>query len=97
MHFIFRRITSLACECGYVKLLRVNVEENKVLYNFSTRFGNYVSRVYISPQYELKTNFGFLKTQIFKKFENLKNNGTDNDKNLNLIVVNSILPPVIFQ
>ncbi|CAG9837605.1 unnamed protein product [Diabrotica balteata] len=80
------RITAFACECGYIKLMKIDVKTNKVVYNFSTRFGNYVSQVHISPEKDpppeglkLLTKTGF------------------RDKRLNLVVVNTILPCLIFH
>lgn len=97
LNICFRRITSLACECGYVKLLRVDVKTNKVIYNFSTRFSNYISRVYIYPQSELKMNFSFLDNQRFHKLKEVTKAGKVEDRTLNLVVVNTILPTIVFQ
>lgn len=77
----FRRITTFATECGYIKLIRVDVKTNTILYNFSTKFGNCVSKVCIYP--EVRTNEGYKESQKAEK--------------LNLVVVNSIHPAVIFQ
>ncbi|XP_028149756.1 KICSTOR complex protein kaptin [Diabrotica virgifera virgifera] len=80
------RITTFACECGYVKLLKIDVKTNKVVYNFSTRFGNYIAKVHISPE----------KDPPPEGLKLLKKTGS-RDKRLNLVVVNTILPCMIFH
>ncbi|XP_074034569.1 KICSTOR complex protein kaptin [Leptinotarsa decemlineata] len=88
------RITSFACECGYVKLLKVDVVSNKLVYNFSTRFGNYISKVYIFPEFNSVTDYSFEKSTFLRELD-IKSRGTS--KKLNLVVVNTILPAVIFH
>ncbi|XP_050294931.1 KICSTOR complex protein kaptin-like [Anthonomus grandis grandis] len=84
------RITTFGCEDGYVKLLKVNTKTNKLVYNFSTRFTNYVASVHLyfenTPNISDKFAKSFGKTTLDKRVAR---------PILNLIVVNSILPPVI--
>ncbi|CAH0551988.1 unnamed protein product [Brassicogethes aeneus] len=81
------RITAYACECGYVKLTRTSTQTNKLIYNFFTRFNNYISSLCIYPEKNI-TN------QFHKK-------DLDTEKpekpHLNLLVTNSILPAVLFR
>ncbi|CAH1110509.1 unnamed protein product [Psylliodes chrysocephalus] len=91
------RVTTFACECGYVKLLKVDVRNNKLIYNFSTRFGNYISRVYISPENDAPENKLIEESTMFKEIEKKNDESKHLDKRLNLIVVNTILPGVIFH
>lgn len=70
--------------------MRVDVKTNTVLYNFSTKFGNFVSKVCIYPE---KPN-----NKEKKESQDLKNPDSSTRKTkLNLVVVNSIHPAVIFQ
>ncbi|CAG9860239.1 unnamed protein product [Phyllotreta striolata] len=92
------RVTSFACECGYVKLLKVDVRSNKVIYNFSTRFGNYISRVYISPENDVPEDKLFKKNLTFTDImRQRRTERSTSSKRLNLIVINTILPSVIFH
>lgn len=97
---IFRRITSYACECGYIKLLKIDTKKNSVVYNFSTRFGNYISRVQIFPENENVSNFTFEMNGDMKTIggdEKSVINEKPTTKKINLVVINTILPAVIFQ
>ncbi|KAJ8923985.1 hypothetical protein NQ315_006761 [Exocentrus adspersus] len=87
------RITSFACECGYVKLLKVDTKKNQVVYNFSTRFGNYISRVQIFPEDEVSHLFKTDDSEHATKRESKK----DSPNKINLVVINTILPAVIFR
>nr|CAH7724648.1 unnamed protein product [Callosobruchus chinensis] len=91
-----RRITSFVCECGYVKLLVVDVKANKLIYNFSTIFGNYISKVQIYLEKD-KTDLPF-KNEFVKFLNDDKTDNSENDTpNINMVVVNSILPAVVFH
>ncbi|KAJ8942623.1 hypothetical protein NQ318_013336 [Aromia moschata] len=93
------RLTSFACECGYMKLLRIDTRTNKIIYNFSTRFGNYISRVHIFPEPDVPSNF-LLETRGLTKCLGNADEASDTkntNKKLNLIVINTILPAVIFH
>lgn len=72
--------------------MRVDVKTNTVLYNFSTKFGNSVSKVCIYPE---KIKFTHNKLGI-KDNEKLDDTVKENTK-LNLVVVNTIHPALIFQ
>lgn len=72
--------------------MRVDVKTNTVLYNFSTRFGNCVSKVCIYPE---KTK-NVSQEVINQHSEEAENNKKGKTK-WNLVVVNSIHPAVIFQ
>ncbi|CAH2000192.1 unnamed protein product [Acanthoscelides obtectus] len=91
-----RRVTSFVCECGYVKLLVVDVKCNKLIYNFSTRFGNYIPRVQIyleKDKTDLQCRNEFIKCLADDKTDKTE----DEEFILNLVVVNSILPAVMFH
>ncbi|KAH1007617.1 hypothetical protein HUJ04_004829 [Dendroctonus ponderosae] len=86
------RVTAFGCECGYVKLLKVNTKTNKVIYNFSTRFSNYISKVQLYFENEVKhpDHFGKIISKIATEKKDAR-------QVLNLIVVNSLLPSVLFR
>lgn len=90
-------MTSFACECGYVKFMKVDVKANKVIYNFSTRFGNYISRVQIFTENNGQLD-NFPKEDLWKSYHGRRKveGGTASNK-VNLVVVNTILPAVVFQ
>ncbi|KAL1513800.1 hypothetical protein ABEB36_003160 [Hypothenemus hampei] len=87
------RITAIGCECGYLKLIKVDTKVKKTVYNFSTRFTNYIAKVnlYIENETKHLENFnkGTLKICCEKR--------EISRPILNLVVVNSILPSVLFQ
>lgn len=86
----FRRITTFSCECGYVKLTRVCTITNKLIYNFSTKFNDFISCVSI---YSDQNN-----VNKFSKVNNeMESSKTDEKPVLNLLVTNTILPAVIFR
>ncbi|KAJ8981807.1 hypothetical protein NQ317_007393 [Molorchus minor] len=92
------RITSFCCECGYMKLLRVDTKTNKVIYNFSTRFGNYISKVQIFPEKDAPSTFTLETGGLIKCLSKIdETRGAADDRKLNLVVVNTILPAVIFH
>ncbi|XP_019868581.1 KICSTOR complex protein kaptin isoform X2 [Aethina tumida] len=84
------RITTFSCECGYVKLTRICTITNKLIYNFSTKFNDFISCVSIySDQNNLNK---------FSKVNNeMESSKTDEKPVLNLLVTNTILPAVIFR
>ncbi|CAG9763912.1 unnamed protein product [Ceutorhynchus assimilis] len=45
LHYNNERITAFSCECGYVKVTKVDTNTNKRLYSFVTRFANHVPKV----------------------------------------------------
>ncbi|XP_018575978.1 KICSTOR complex protein kaptin-like [Anoplophora glabripennis] len=94
------RITSYACECGYIKLLKVDTKKNQVVYNFSTRFGNYISRVQIFPEDDGMSNFTFEMNGNVKRIgrdEKPVSHSKSIPNKINLVVINTILPAVIFH
>ncbi|CAH1116569.1 unnamed protein product [Phaedon cochleariae] len=87
------RVSSFACECGYVKLFKVNVKSNKVVYDLSTRFGNYISKVLLFPEHNPRTTYTFQKGNFMKEHKP----DPERTEVLNLVVVNTILPAVVFH
>ncbi|XP_056634756.1 KICSTOR complex protein kaptin-like isoform X1 [Diorhabda sublineata] len=85
------RVTAFGCECGYVKMFKVDVKNKVLEYNFCTRFGNYISKVCIVPDKNSPKN-----CDIINKIRRTEGDKEEEVK-LNLIVVNTILPPVIFH
>jgi len=84
------RLTAFGCECGYVRLCRVCVKSNKIIFNFSTRFDNTISAVRLYPsKHELKSP-PFVKEE-YKSHPTCAKNPI-----LNLVVTNTILPAVFF-
>ncbi|XP_030757029.1 KICSTOR complex protein kaptin-like [Sitophilus oryzae] len=86
------RVTAFGCECGYVKLLKVNTTSDKLVYNFSTRFGNYISNVYLYLERDSKNSEELAR--IIPK--SILSERKETRPVLNLVVVNSILPPILF-
>lgn len=71
----------------------IDVKTNTVLYNFSTRFGNSVSKVIIYPETSKKISAEQpLNTELINSTQCAKSK-----PGLNLVVVNTIHPAVIFQ
>jgi hypothetical protein len=87
--FSFRRITAVACECGYVRLTKVCLKTNKLIFNFSTKLNNYISHVSMYPDETAVPLEGALA--------NLSTGKLTRKGALNLLVVNTILPPVLFE
>ncbi|XP_076260222.1 KICSTOR complex protein kaptin-like [Rhynchophorus ferrugineus] len=89
------RITSFACDCGYVKLLKIDTRTNKIIYNMSTRFGNSISSIQLYADFEKPTmdNKNCIDPLCLPE---LKPEKRDGRPVINLVVVNTILPPVLF-
>ncbi|KAJ3636757.1 hypothetical protein MTP99_000270 [Tenebrio molitor] len=83
------RITAVACECGYVRLTKVCLKTNKLIFNFSTKLNNYISHVSMYPNETAVPLEGALA--------NLSTGKLTRKGALNLLVVNTILPPVLFE
>ncbi|KAJ3647450.1 hypothetical protein Zmor_019328 [Zophobas morio] len=83
------RLTAVACECGYVRLTKVCVKTNKLVFNFSTKLNNYISHLKIFPEEQS------VATEV--ALNNLDTGVLTKKGALNLVVVNSILPPVLFE
>ncbi|XP_060519052.1 KICSTOR complex protein kaptin-like [Cylas formicarius] len=88
------RVTAFGCECGYVKLMKINTKTNKIVYNFSVRFGNYISNVYLYREDKIKSKY---KIQKIIGVNNSSESAGNSQPILNMIVINSILPAVIFR
>ncbi|XP_031351804.1 KICSTOR complex protein kaptin-like isoform X2 [Photinus pyralis] len=86
-----KRLTAFGCECGYMRLCCVNVKISTILYNFSTDFNNTISSVYIYPN---ERNF---KQPTFIKDVYAMEPKENTDPVINLIVTNTLLPPVCFR
>ncbi|XP_066262660.1 KICSTOR complex protein kaptin-like [Euwallacea similis] len=87
------RLTAFGCECGYVKLLKINTKTKKIIYNFSTRFNNYIAQVYIYLENRIQPPEKLLN----KLPSSLVLDKKDARQIVNLVVVNSILPSVHFR
>ena len=79
----------MACECGYVRLTKVCVKTNKLVFNFSTKLNNYISHLKIFPEEQS------VATEV--ALNNLDRGVLTKKGALNLVVVNTILPPVLFE
>ncbi|KAF5288484.1 hypothetical protein FQA39_LY15413 [Lamprigera yunnana] len=85
------RLTAFGCECGYIRLCRFDVKAGAIMFNFSTNFNNIISNVRIYPEARSYKQPECMKN---KYVEAVKENSTPI---LNLIVTNTLLPPVHFR
>lgn len=88
----FRRLSAVGCECGYLRLCKVDVKTNKIIYNLSTRF---VSTI-INVRFQIENKHKLKKTvSLILERETCETN--DDNCTINLVVLNSILPAVYFK
>lgn len=85
------RVTVFGCECGYVRLCRYNLKLSKIMFNFSTNFNNTISNVRI-----------YLEEQKLKQPDCIKEEYKETTLEyinpiLNVVVTNTLLPPVHFR
>ncbi|KAF5298731.1 hypothetical protein FQR65_LT09600 [Abscondita terminalis] len=85
------RLTVFGCECGYMRLCRYNLKSSKIMFNFSTNFNGTISNVRIYPEQRVYEQPKCMK-EVYKEPT------TENsDPNLNVIITNTLLPPVHFR
>lgn len=85
----FRRVTAFGCECGYVRICRVSVKANTVIYSHTVRFDNFITTLRIYSETDSTAGSANISSQIENTCKDIPV--------LNLIVLNSVLPPVFFR